>query len=424
MHRTYIERIKTFALIVLTITAVLLIRQVAIYDAWGRQDTFHTGNPVPSSTGAHRIVRLEALAVQSSAGRVGIQYAQEDLSALQDAGLTAVLQESLEAMDNLQNSTMTAWASQITSTNPWVYFDFGARYVMDTLAQCLGVNLRYPSGEALTACLLAEEKGKLWLYTHNEYTGEVRRATVHGNGGLEAKLPPLPSPNGLRFALEAEGSLFAVLAPMTMLSPSLEAYPVYVQSNPLADLTETARESLLHALSFNAQAVSYYDSADGLVIREGQRTLRLLSEGGLHYHDQAGTSGYFFAPDQAVLLQNLQDLLVQLLQEHAPNVTPYYQDSVETAGGTLVRFDYHLNGVAVQGFGAEFLVQQQVITDFTIYLHGYTQTETQKTPLPLAQTAAAISNTGRIHVPLRLRYLQAEAGADFVPMWIVTQEEG
>ena len=217
--------------------------------------------------------------------------------------------------------------------------------------------------------------------------------------------------NGAFFAFESE--LYQELDPDTLLLPDVPAPAVYTATNPMSG-TQGALEELVRDLGFSLNSTSFY-STDEQVARSGDDSVRLSDRGVAQYEGETlfpvlrqGGAGELF--DR---VETCRQLALSALGPRCGEARLYLVSVEETPEGWEISFGYSLNGIPVLtdlGYAARFLVEGERITQFSLYLRGYTAAGDSSLVLPSRQGAAALAAQGLAGEELLLTYV--DSGGD------------
>ncbi len=405
--RPWLERGKSFLILLLTLSAGYLIYQFGVFQGL---DLFPQGenriaigaltnNPDPSDSEGTLTLRPIRMMLQGEGGRYGVQYSQSGIQELFESTFGNLLREALSAAEQPEPITEEQWRNSLTGEGVWVYYDFVRPLPLGEISAWLNNAEKRPDLEwNVRRFLLMEREGQRQLLCSDEDSGLYYRFSLAGNGGEPlAHLMRAYQPNGAKFAFEDPGA-FGALAPDTLIlkePPSMVAYGV---SNPLKDLTEGAMDELLRGLSFNPKVVSRISVADGQRFQDGLDSLGLTEEGAITFHSRMGGTNRYPVEEMTpvALVERSRELLSQVMEKRLGDGT-YHLRSVDVSKDgkhAEVSFEYRLDGTPVQvsqeGWAALFTYTEGELLDFTIHARQYTRTETPSPVLPEAQAAAAM----------------------------------
>lgn len=417
-NRSIIEWGKNLAILFLALSAVYLISQSTLYDGFGilarnREERFQASQ-AGSGTTIERAVVPVRLAVNNQSGCYGVQYDQQTVGLLFETKLGSLLREAVKDAKDTMLTTEEQWKAVLSGESTWVYFDFLTNMPLSDIGVWLGSEKDNPvlKGTA-RRFLLAESQGETVLYYCNQEDGEyyLCKLTDGGEDQFRAVVNEF-APNGATFAFE-EPDTYGALKFDVMILPAVPNMPVYEVKNPLVNLQEGEQEKILKSLLFNPRAVSVYQSADGMVIKEGLDTLRILNKGTITFSQGAEQVRYpTWNDDLGSLVDTTQRLFLDVVADRCGEGEPYLMGvNTQKDGSIIVTFGYRLNGAPVQvfsqGYAAQFLIQDGSICDFTIHVRQYTSTDEKSVILPEKQAAAAVNKLEQQGKELLLAYLDS-----------------
>lgn len=374
------------------------------------------------------LVRPVRMAATLSAGdeltRYGVQYDTDGCDSLFQRAARPLM-EALSCAQSPQPVSRQAWEEALC-TGPAIYFDLLGEIPLNTLAAWLGAEETALEGSARRLVLVAQED-LAELYYQQEGTYYLYAAPLVTREQLEEALSGL-SGNRAQFAFELEQ--YAHLDPDTLLLPQSPSLPEYTAANPLADQVEGSEllNSQLTALSFSVDTNHIYITSGTQVIRNGNDTLRLDEEGNLVYHALAGESTRYRLPprlsDQIEECRALAQATVGALCGDGRLCLQQIRPTGETL---VVEFGYVLSGAQVQvgseGYAAQFVLEAEQITQFTLRYRRYQAAPEQALVLPELQAAAALQALGRSGQELSLVYTD-NGGERLTPAWYTAGKGG
>lgn len=413
---------KNLLIFLLTLSALYLMGRSNLGASLAEVLWKETGSDAaPSQNQENQRVWPVRMALQNQRGRYGIQYDQDGVETLFSSQLGNLLGELLGVTQGAYEVPESLWRGILLSGQPWVYYDFLGSIPLSRLPGWLGDeggNLSL-TGQ-VRAFLLTEEEGGKALYYYNQDRGSYYRCvteqTLTESAGRLSSAVAQYLPNDMIFAMEDTAS-YGQLWAYTMILPTDPVLPAYEASNPLGDLGEEERDQLLQDLSFLPKAVSQYRATDGLVIREGGDTLRLLDSGDIRFTAHAGENPQARFPleswptsqvmDQA--LEESKRILDAVLSGRTGEAYSYCIGGEELAdGGMRVTYGYLLSGAQVHvgntGWAAEFIFREGRLESFTIRLRRYEDVQTLVAVLPVRLALAALSAMDQMDGELLLCY--------------------
>lgn len=333
------------------------------------------------------------IAVYHNGLRYGVQYDQNTVDT-DYSNLSILFAEALSSAAAPEAVSERTWQNALCNTG--IYMDFYYPVPMNVLAGWLGEDsgTLALTDHARRICLAADGDGGVSLYYIDEQSGTYYAAptTLSQNVHLDTAVEDW-SPNGAQFAFEVEG--MELLGAYTLLTATPEP-AVYAVSNPLLD-DASRLESLLSELSFHSRSSTLSPVTGGQVV-EGNDSLRLLENGTVMFHTIGDTDFRFSVSGDGIeaVLKYVQTLAEATVGAWCGQAKLCLAEINETAEQTEIVFQYCLNGVPVKlpdGYSAaRFVVSGGAVTDFSLYLRCYTDTEETSLVLPVVQAAAAMES--------------------------------
>ncbi|MBR2490300.1 MAG: hypothetical protein IKB65_02325 [Ruminiclostridium sp.] len=401
LTRRQIDRIENILMAVLACTAIFLVSQTNLFQAF-------TGQGGGQNTAAYTAVQTTqlpqgspvALMVRNDQGRCGLRYDQAQVDRVYDQGLYDVLFHCLDRMEKPKKSSREDWQQVVTQSDAWVCYDY-----------LYNVPFSSASGQEGTArlFLVSFRNGQAdVLYGYDQETGAYWSSQV-GTSGLTMPVQAQGlDPNGVRFAFE-DPALADLLPGYMMVDDKAPASLVYASANPLAGLDESGLRAMLETAGFNLQAVSIYESADGTVVREGSDTIRIQQDGSIIYHGtESGEARYEAASRKESDLRKGAEEVLSLLTADQTGAARFLCQGVreESDGSVVLTYSYLLDGGRVSlgenGWAARFRFRGEALTSFEITFRQYTATETHSAVPPERQAAAAAEVQGQTGKELQL----------------------
>lgn len=413
-NKRMVERVKTLLIVLLSCSAVYLAVRTQMPIALSGLLPTGTTQSGTQTTQESRVQAAQPvrMAVTLRGGaeslRYGVQYDQEAQEALFQQ-MYSLLVEALSSADAPEHVTEQAWQEAL-STAPGVYFDWQDSLPFPVLTGWLSVDNEQLAGQVRRLLLTAQEGRAVIYYCGQDETYYRAVCSMVDVSRLSEAVAGIKE-NGARFAFEVEG--YSVLAPYTLLLGENLTPKVYQAANPLDQ--EDVQEQVRQALDFSPDSSVSYVTSNEQVIRSGNDTLRLASDGttvtftaaadGGSRYPVAG-SGVYWA------VECCRQLAVDTLGELCGQARVYLM-SVEENGeeSWQIEFGYLLNGVPVrlgdEGYAARFQVDAGRISSYTLCLRSYTDSGTTSVVLPQRQAMAAMEAKGHQGEELQLVYLDA-----------------
>lgn len=359
--------------------------------------------------------------------RYGIQYDRESCER-EFEPIAGLLRESLSGAAALAEVSRSEWEQAIGMYSN-IYFDLLGEVPLSVLTGWLAGSDSRLSGSARRLMLTAEGE-RVKLYYQNQENG---RYYVCSSEVVQAEqllnITDLILDNGVEFAFELDA--YETLAGDTLLLPEVPSPRIYTVENPLRVEGHSqeygsggALGQLLTALSFPDN--SYIYPGTDQVIRSGTDTLRISAQGVVRYAAGEENSRYpilsqWALPTQFEVAEACRSLAEGALGSQAGAARLYLQTMKQTSTGWELYFGYCLDGARVQvgelGYAACFRVERDEITQFSLQMRKYTDTDSRSVILPERQAMAAMQALEAEQRELVLVY--QDTGGDLVSAgWI------
>ncbi len=276
---------------------------------------------------------------------------------------------------------------------PGLYFDFYSDLPLEVLASRLGVV--FPNGQAISArrCLLSLSGTRVTLYVQS--TDSCYRFSCAVSAKALAEYLEAQEGNDAEFAVSL-GEEYAHLSPYTLFLSELAPRRNLTAANPIADFDNT---DLLSCAEFNPHTQDRYSESSGtVVILEGQRILRVRSDGTVVYSGSDAELDSLYrvsaathaSPTEAIA--GARELLSVLLQGRLGEASLYLHSAKTTPSGFRLYFDYAIGGTPVRfsdsSHAAEVVVTDNSITAYTVHCRRYQRSESDSLLLPIEQASA------------------------------------
>lgn len=411
--RRTVGRIENVLIVALACLALVLVSRTSFFQAL---PFTHLGTAQGAAVGQGATLSHgmpTALAFETEDGRFGVQADADSVAALWDGGLSELLDAALAAAERPSATTRTAWQEAIGGEESWVWYD---------LLYDVPFADRSEGGAARRFLITARggHAAALYLYSQGEDAYYVCRLS-----DPTLRLPDLvryQEPNGAVFAFE--DPTYAGVDPDQLVTRAAPRCPVYTAESALTALDADLRGALMDALDFNQRAASVYQSAEGLVVREGADTLRIQTDGTVLFHgSESGKARYAALSARTRDLQDCAEALLAQLTAGRIGPAALYCCAVETGedGATVLSWRYRLAGAEVwlddtDGLAAQATFRGTSLTAFWVRLLTFTETEEGAALPPLRQAAAAASDGEGRELRLCYRLTDGRAAAGWALM--------
>ena len=422
--RRLIETGKNILIVLLSCSAVYMGANALVVG--GLQGLFQKNDPDSTQVVTQREPSSVAwpvrMVVSSWTGesmiRYGVQYDRSECE-VQFQPVASLLREALSGLGVAQEVSELAWQRALQQNNS-LYFDLLGDVPLSVLSGWLS-GTENPQEGTVRRLILAAEQKHVFVYYQDTVTQKyyMRVAEVVSVEQIRSVTEAVMG-NGAQFAFEIEG--YEDLEGNTLLLPEQPQPQIFAATNPVDGVHQTEeldRNSnlgkLLLALSFPDS--SYIYSGTDQVIRSGNDTLRVSSQGVVRYNAAEGESSRYVVESQSgqptafEVAEACRRLADGAAGELAGEARLYLREMRRTQNGWQVDFFYCLDGARVQvgedGYAAHFVVEGTEITQFILQLRCYTQTGERSIVLPEQQACAAMGAMGQRGSELLLAYRDA-----------------
>ena len=399
-----IDMAKNLAIIMLTISAVLLLFKATVSGRdsfFGGLDGLFGGN---SDSGIVEQPRRDVTALASDpvfllvTAEKGSHYAVKYNSNTKDkliAQFSGSLGEALGSSGKPEEVSVENWQTALLGSG--VFFDYLYPQPLSAIASSLGTEISQETSlESARRFYLGKDKGKLVLYFISEGNGTVYRCDTALNfSSLESKISECP-PGTAKFVFE-QGKDYASLDPYFIFSYETEPLRAVAVSNPVRDSFDGT--GLLEYFGMNSRGVQEYpDESDGSKIYvEGDKRLRIESSGKVIF-DTSETNGIIVNSGSADL--TITDSISACSDIVKNSIGPVSGEGVTelvsvsnifSPSSCTINFGYFVNGIPVtlpgNKYAATFQISNGTIVKAELYLRTYTLPGGTIVPLPEKQAA-------------------------------------
>lgn len=332
---------------------------------------------------------------------------------------SSTLGEALGSSRDVEAVSEDEWRSALSGRG--VYFDFYNDFLLSTYSIWLGTTMTgEASGHTARRICLALEDGEVALYYVRARAGDgqyyYRCATALPPDALAALLESA-MPNGAEFNFERTES-FAGVDPYFVLT---EGTPEIYSASSYNSLPELGENMAMSAFGMNSYLAQNYPEADGTVVWvDGESTLRLGTDGSLHYSSRQPESGEEPRLGPAAAIEFGRSIVEATLGQVSGDAELqltyiWFDEGTEEEPGTesyLLRFSYVLNGLPVELAGGQNAAEIRFVGSTVYYaemlFRSFTRGNSLENVLP-SEMAAAIAESRGGGEP-RLSYIEEPEG--------------
>lgn len=388
---------QNILIVLLSISSILLFLDVSnvFSDSRSKLSSLFSGsNSSSEESVAAKLSDLAApvnVAVTGAYGRYGnlaLTTTDENFSAL-----GTLLREALGSSDKFTACTKNQFRSSLSSTS--IFYDFQAILPLPVLGGLVGASVKNATISARRVILCAENNGvKLYF---SDGTSHFCCSTQTPKPDL-AKVVNHYQLGNAAFAFELGSA--RDLAPYSLfLTGEQPAYSRLTAANPLNDITE-----LLKALEFNPHTNNRYTDSDGAqVIMDGNRTLRIQTNGLVTYQDEDGDVLHISAsgssPTAREAILGCYRLLVSS-GGNSGNANLFLKSYQSDKNKKVLQFDYQYHGTQIcrsnGTAAAQIVLYGTTVSSLQFYIRRYLPSGKNSLLLPLRQAIALSSKrTGK-----------------------------
>ena len=419
--RRRIELGKSLLILLLSVSAIYLLTLTPLIQDSGVLGLFarnRENNENITDVTLTAAARPSRLAVNTESGRYAVQYDQTEADEL-FAYLGPLLGEALISAGRSEAITEYRWRTLLQREG--IYFDFSGSIPLSALSGWL-----QQKGD----CILDDSARRMVLVSGSEdevllgyESSEDGQFYLCGTGlAMSLHLKPAMdnvTANGAYFAFEGE-DWERILNPYTLIGGD-SSRKVYDATLPLT--AGSAMTHVLEELSYTGR--NHASVSGGELYLDGNDRLQVLGSGKVIFDAaQGGKYPVATVGEQATVAEAIE--AARKLAENTMGLlcgdAELYLISAESVeGGYCIRFGYRLDGSTVwlydEGWAAEFYVQNNYLTQFTMYFRCYTASGAEALVLPMDKAAAILDGVEEQSLELVLRY--RDGGEAVVkPVWV------
>lgn len=358
MDRRVRESIKTLAIVLLTISGVVLGGMTGLFSemfAPGAADARSGGGEKTISAAARP---LKSVITNETGLRYGVEYDGAAMSTVYSS-LGTLLGEALGSSGEMTEISEEEWRLALGGKN--VYFDYVNEFPLELIAAWLGTEV---SGDAasreVSRLMLAAGEGEQVVLYCMDNAGACFMASTASLYTSLAEEAYGYTISGVSFAFEL-GDGYSGGGAYTLISPAGFEMNRIIASSPLSS---SGAESILSAFGMNPLTTANYVESDGtLVYVESDGTLRVGPDETVIYRRTANP-GALAIDTQAGLAQAAEycrALTARTLGALAGGASIYLSSvEVHDDGDISLRFDYYWNGVRVILPGDEAAAEYEI----------------------------------------------------------------
>lgn len=428
MNSARINRLQNLAILVLTLSAVLLFADLPLFGALSDQSLYELAR-----------LRLRQEPAAAEGRTVGASSFVLPVRMVFTNHYTRFGEEALTTLSNdferagtwLGEAIGSAYAMTPVSESAFLaalrgeglYFDFTVALPPEFFADMLGVTAAEAElGDVRRMLLFPMEDSDAALFVQDGAGSCYRFSTAVSSTALADFLAALDG-NGVDFAFML-GEDYAALSPYTLVMSETPSPVVLSASNALGG----NEDELLRLSGFSTHSDNrFIDSSGTVIVREVSNTLYLRPDGTVDYQGGiAEDDSICFVPaaepgvpTRTEAAAAAQTLAAALLQNAVGDAALYLSGVSGGEGVYEITFDFMSDGTPIRfmdgSHAVTVTVTGQSITAYTLRMRHYTPTEETAPLLPLSLSAAI----ARGYEGTELSVAYVDVGGELVsPAWI------
>lgn len=412
---------KNLLILLLSVSAVYLLTLTPLVQDSGVLEFFdqsENGGGNVTSVTLTAAARPSRMAVNTGNGLYAVQYNQAETDEL-FAHLGPLLGDALSSAEEPVTIAEYQWRNSLQGIG--VYFDFSGNIPLSALSGWLQQESGCILEEAARRVVLAAGSGdRVLLCYENAENGSYRLCQT----GLSVSLHLEPAignvvSNDAFFAYEDE-EWAEMLYPYTLITKSY-ARRNYSVTAPLASAENLSR--VLEALDYTGR--NHASVSGGELYLDGSDRLHVLSGGRITFDAaQAGKYPVTAADTVATVaeaIETARGLAESTIGLLCGEAELYLISAETTKDGYRIRFGYRLDGSTVwlydEGWAAEFYVEQNCLTKFSLHFRCYTAVDADALLLPMDKAVVMLPGLTEERMELILQY--RDLGESTVkPTWV------
>lgn len=353
--------------------------------------------------------------------QIGVQYNQTQGDLFFDA-TSQLLKEVLGNLGEPQALSQEDFFSVVQQA-PCLYFELFGEIPLSLLEQWLSAQSSPSTHTArVSRMALGTWQNRLHFFYQEGNQYYHSPVTVLDVSRLETVLASL---SGTPLLFTGQHPALSALSPLTVWGDQPEETVAYLSQSPLTE--EEQRRVILEQLDFQTSSNSQYLTDDALVVRSGSNeSLRLSFDGTILYHSE-GTPRYRLPrSEQTITLHEQVEGCRRFTQDLwqgfsvIPEVHLYSVEEVDAA--VIISLYFSLHGMPLvwnhDAIGAQFRLEGDVISEFTLRYREYTPLEPSQPSLPLPQVEAILQQQGSGQKRIFLGY-QDQGGETMSAGWVI-----
>lgn len=383
--KLFIDLLQNAALVILSVTAVLLMLQFPMLDG-AISGRMHALLSSPESAPEKNFDLATAVTAVHFVVTDDYEYGRctrinASTSEAEFQKIAPLFREAIGSAAEQKNATETEFRAALKSSG--IYIDLTTVLPVSMVAAWLGEELVSDSNIRALALTTAQETAM--LYFLKEDGSVVRCVSALSSSGVR-EITVTFAPNGGRFAYETE---YAALSPYTVMVQDVDAVAQIGAALPAG----YSAYNLLTALEFNAHTNSRYTESGGAeVVIQSPQILKIGPDGTVRYSSDGEVTNELYRvvsmgsePTSAEVLQ-AACLLANALSEGTNAAQLSFDGAEKTDDGWIILFCYRVGGIRVRlnedRAALRVIITGDRIVEFEYYCRAYTTMQETDALLP------------------------------------------
>lgn len=420
--RKVIEGLKTLVIILLTLSALLLIKNSEYFGILSDKLYLSGEGDVsvvePIGT-AEKIGDVMPLGISVLIGENSKHTSIYDGEALEQCyhRFSALLGEALGSAEAAREISATQWDKVLERSG--VFISYRAVQYCQVLAKGFGTSASEAISElaANVFVLVSGEDESAELYFADTENGKFYLSKTAVSANTLVNAVGEFQPNDGAFARDYTG--LDAMHPYTLIPGETPEVKTVKASNPMGEEFDMSR--VYRVFDFNSGALLGYEEADGTkVLVESGRTMRISLNGDINF---SGSESFARSVSLTEAVSQAYAALNTVTENCIGEAELVLRSAQILGQNYVVEFDYCVNGIAVELPSSEpaarFVIGAQGIEQAQIKLRSYTFTGEIENLLPVAQACALAG--GKKASGLEIVY--RDNGSEVHAAWVIDKTE-
>lgn len=387
-----IDRAKNLAILLLSLSAILLLLRITIRD--GQTTIREPGTTPPVSYGG--AASPVFLLLTGDGSHYAFKYDNEGKQRL-SAQFSAYLGEALGSAEKFTELSTEDFQTALKDVG--VFFDYLYPQPLEIIAAGLGTEVTDAiAGKTARRLFLSGAEDTLLLCFIDSDTGKIYSSSLSPTfSSLREKISQFPLGNA-EFAFQLEE--YEALDPYFIFSHEAAQLRAASAANPLRDVDLS--DSILRQFGMNPATASQYPEADGSAVYvDGEKSLRIGVSGRIIFSAQENAlrlPSKGPPPSVNELVSFCHGIVQNTLAQYAGEGTPVLSGLERSGSAVTVSFLYYLNGVPVMlpngEAAASFHIVDSSLVRAEIYFRSYSFSDGILSAMPEIQAAAIAKEEG------------------------------